>query len=228
MKIWPTKHIYFTFFLNREGNIHNFIFLSSLQKESSFQRNIGNWAELYWWEVLITMWFFATLWNFITVRKNFVKLVVYHLFFSSLLHTEKKARSFFFWLSVNKTFPENCNFLKAIFCTFLSVVFGFVFLVCFFFPVSSHSHTECSVNHFYFKNITEKKRKNLHCFYMAFTEVGVRKFPDKKDQVLVKITWKQKYTNHVLFFLLACFQNKTKSEILVLSMNCIDLGSSYS
>lgn len=174
MKIWPTKHIYFTFFLNREGNIHNFIFLSSLQKESSFQRNIGNWAELYWWEVLITMWFFATLWNFITVRKNFVKLVVYHLFFSSLLHTEKKARSFFFWLSVNKTFPENCNFLKAIFCTFLSVVFGFVFFWFVFFSLSAVILTQnVLLITFILKILLKKKEKSsllLHGIHWSRSE----------------------------------------------------------
>lgn len=146
-------------FLKEEWHTWLHFPFTSAKSESSFQSKNDNWAELYWWEALITMWFLTTLRNFITVRKSFVKSVVYNLFYSYITSYWKEARSCFFGYQWIKHFLNTLTSLSR------QTFFHFFF-------VSIHSHTESTVyslDQFNFKIFTHKKTlKNnkaysLHC-----------------------------------------------------------------
>lgn len=107
-------------FLLKQSNTHDFIFHSHLQKsETSFQSKNDNWAELYQWKVQITMWFLTTLWNFITVRKSFVKSLVYNLFYFSLFCIVKKQDPVFFGYQWIKCFLNTLTSLRRQFFSYL-------------------------------------------------------------------------------------------------------------
>lgn len=104
------------------------------------------------------MWFLTSLWNFITVRKNFVKSVVYNLFYSSITSLWKEARSCFFGYQWIEHFLNTLTSLRRQ---------TFIFFLSFYFSVSIHSHRDSTVynlDHFHLKIFTHKKLGKTYSF----------------------------------------------------------------